>query len=105
MRVSPRFASLLFVGAIGTAFAWDATRPPPRQWTTRAAVGVIHVYQRTASRLMPAVGVTCRFSPTCSRYAAVVLERHGILRGTALTVVRLARCGPWTPSGTKDLPP
>jgi putative membrane protein insertion efficiency factor len=105
MRVPPRLASWLLVAAIGAAFAWDATRPPARQWTARAAVGAIRLYQRTASPLMPSVGVICRFTPTCSHYAAAVLERHGILRGTALTVGRLARCGPWTKSGTHDPPP
>jgi putative membrane protein insertion efficiency factor len=86
----------------GALFAWDASAPPSRQWTTRAAIGAIHVYQRTASSKLPALGIRCRFTPTCSRYSAAVLERHGIVRGTALTVVRLVRCGPWTAAGTAD---
>jgi uncharacterized protein len=105
MRVPPRLVPWLVAGAIGAVFAWDASRPPARQWSTRALVGTIRVYQRTVSPRMPVVGVRCRFTPTCSRYSVAVLERHGILRGTALTAVRLARCGPWTAAGTEDPPP
>ncbi len=105
MRLPPRLLALAFASIVAAAFAWDASRPPPAQWTARAAIAAIHVYQRTASPLMPSVGVSCRFTPTCSRYAAAVLERHGILRGTRLTLWRLARCGPWTPAGTHDPPP
>jgi hypothetical protein len=105
MRVPPRLVPWLTAGVIGAVFAWDASRPPARQWSTRTLVATIRVYQRTASPLMPSVGVRCRFSPTCSRYSVAVLERHGVLRGTALTLVRIARCGPWTAEGTEDPPP
>ena len=104
MRVPPRFVPWVVAGVIGTSFAWDATRPPARQWSTRALVGTIRVYQRTASPLLPTVGVSCRFKPTCSRYSVAVLERHGILKGTAMTLGRLVRCGPWTAAGTEDPP-
>ena len=66
--------------------------------------GAIHLYQRTLSRLMPAVGIQCRFTPTCSRYADVVIARHGAIPGAWRTITRLARCGPWTEMGTVDEP-
>ncbi len=47
----------------------------------------------------------CRFTPTCSEYAAEALQRHGLLRGGAMALGRVLRCGPWTPRGTVDLPP
>jgi putative membrane protein insertion efficiency factor len=46
----------------------------------------------------------CRFTPTCSRYAEVVIARDGLLKGGAETARRLLRCGPWTPLGTVDEP-
>jgi putative membrane protein insertion efficiency factor len=104
MRFPARLLPWLLAGAIGALFAWDASRPPARQWTTRALVATIHVYQRTASPRLPALGIRCRFSPTCSHYAVAVLERHGILIGSARTLWRLARCGPWTAMGTSDPP-
>jgi uncharacterized protein len=42
--------------------------------------------------LSPMLGRSCRFFPTCSEYAMEALERHGALRGTWLTVRRVARC-------------
>jgi putative membrane protein insertion efficiency factor len=106
MRLFPRRAAApILLLVVVAAFAFDASRPPTAQVTTRLALAGIHVYQRTASPYLPAVGVRCRFTPTCSRYAEAVLRRYGILRGTMLSVVRVARCGPWTPAGTEDPPP
>jgi putative membrane protein insertion efficiency factor len=82
----------------------DLTRSPGRQLIARALVTGIHLYQRTLSRAMPALGVQCRFKPTCSTYAEAVITRRGSLTGGWLTVRRLARCGPWTPMGTVDEP-
>jgi uncharacterized protein len=82
----------------------DASRPPSMQLGARAALAAIHVYQETLSHWMPSAGIVCRFSPTCSRYSAAVIAKYGWPRGLARTVVRLARCGPWTPPGTVDPP-
>ena len=96
-------AILVFVLSLG-ACALDVRRPPAAQWSTRAALAVVHLYQRTASPLMPALRVRCRFTPTCSRYAEAVLRAHGFPAGAWLTARRLARCGPWTKDGTPDPP-
>ena len=37
----------------------------------------------------------CRFQPTCSEYAAVAVEHHGIFRGTLLALRRIAKCHPF----------
>jgi putative membrane protein insertion efficiency factor len=84
--------------------AFDGSRPPGRQWTARGLVAAIHLYQATGSRLMPRLGVHCRFTPTCSHYGEGALRKYGALQGTLLTLRRVARCGPWTPAGTYDPP-
>ena len=64
--------------------------------------GALRGYKRFIS---PALPPACRFHPTCSEYAALAVERHGIGRGTALAVRRLLRCHPWSAGGFDDVPP
>lgn len=52
----------------------------------------------------PWVGRNCRFQPTCSEYALIALERHGALRGSWLTVRRIARCRPGGGDGWDPVP-
>ena len=68
------------------------------------ALGGIHAYQRTVAPLLTIAGATCRFTPTCSRYAEIVITREGLLSGGWKTAKRIARCGPWTDAGTVDDP-
>jgi len=62
----------------------------------RLLVLPLRFYQRWIS---PALGQRCRFAPSCSRYAVEALQVHGVLRGSWLTLRRLARCHPWNPGG------
>jgi uncharacterized protein len=62
--------------------------------------GVVRLYQRvTDGRPSP-----CRFVPTCSNYALDALEQRGAIRGSALTLRRLARCHPWGGHGWDPVP-
>lgn len=54
--------------------------------------------------LSPWLGSSCRFEPTCSRYALDALERHGAATGSYLTLRRLARCHPWCDGGHDPVP-
>jgi uncharacterized protein len=67
-------------------------------------VGGIHAYQRTTAPVAARVGLRCRFAPTCSRYAESTIARDGLIRGGWKSIKRIARCGPWTPQGTRDDP-
>jgi uncharacterized protein len=64
-------------------------------------LGLIRLYQLTLS---PWLGTQCRYEPTCSRYAAEALERHGVVRGVWLAAKRLGRCHPWGRSGYDPVP-
>lgn len=50
-------------------------------------------------------GARCRYTPTCSAYAAEALARHGALAGSALALRRLCRCHPWGGCGPDPVPP
>jgi putative membrane protein insertion efficiency factor len=67
---------------------------------TRGAVRLLELYKRRLSPLLPP---SCRCTPTCSEYARLALIRHGLGRGSALTLLRLLRCQPFHPGGV-DLP-
>ena len=64
----------------------------------------IHVYQRVLSPAADRIGMRCRFTPSCSRYAETVIARDGVMRGGWLALKRIARCNPLTPAGTRDEP-
>lgn len=46
----------------------------------------------------------CRFTPSCSEYAHEAIARHGVARGVALALARLARCHPLGASGCDPVP-
>jgi putative membrane protein insertion efficiency factor len=103
-RSRPRRRRWWVAGLLAALLAADLARPPADQASAAALLAAIHLYQATLSPLMPRLGVGCRFTPTCSRYAEGAVRRDGALVGTARAVWRIARCGPWTPAGTHDPP-
>jgi len=78
---------------------------PPFSWGRRITiapfVGLIWLYKITLS---PALGGQCRYWPTCSTYALHAYSQHGSLRGTWLTLRRLARCHPLAKGGYDPVP-
>ncbi len=61
---------------------------------------LISLYQRFLS---PLLGPACRYTPTCSHYAAEAIELHGA-RGVVLAVWRLLRCHPFSRGGFDPVP-
>lgn len=62
-------------------------------------LGVL-LYRATLGRFL---GGHCRFQPTCSQYAIDAVTKHGPIKGSWLTIKRLARCHPlggkgWDPA-------
>jgi putative membrane protein insertion efficiency factor len=68
---------------------------------SRILIAPIRLYQRFLSPLLPP---SCRFTPTCSHYAAEALARHGPVKGGWLALRRIGRCHPWGPTGYDPVP-
>lgn len=69
-------------------------------WPRQFLVGLIQVYKKDISPLLPR---TCRFHPSCSTYAMEALDRYGVLKGTALALRRILKCNPLHPGGFDPL--
>ncbi|MGH8672032.1 MAG: membrane protein insertion efficiency factor YidD [Burkholderiales bacterium] len=67
----------------------------------KVIVALIRAYQYILS---PWLGAQCRFYPTCSEYAGVVIGRYGAWRGGWLAVRRLSKCHPWHSGGADPVP-
>ena len=74
---------------------------PVGLWPRRAVMSLISIYQQTVG---PALPKSCRYEPSCSRYAYTAVERYGAVRGAWLAVKRLLRCQPWGGSGYDPVP-
>jgi uncharacterized protein len=80
---------------------------PGRGLTACAATGLIRLYQKTVSPVLPVIlgpSCGCRFYPTCSHYAAEAVEAHGALRGGWLAARRMIKCTPLHPGGHDPVP-
>lgn len=75
-----------------------------RRWRTAPARTVIFLIELYRNMVSPLRLPSCRFTPTCSQYAVEALREYGLIRGSWLTVVRLAKCAPWHPGGWDPIP-
>ncbi|MFZ1720344.1 MAG: membrane protein insertion efficiency factor YidD [Candidatus Moraniibacteriota bacterium] len=69
----------------------------------------IRLYQKTLSTDHGLLGKIfgerwCRFYPSCSEYSYQAIDHFGILRGSWLSLRRIARCHPWNNGGIDHIP-
>ncbi len=91
---------------VRTVFGLFSRRVPPGPAAggvlARTATLAIREYQRVISSRTPAL---CRFTPTCSQYGLLAIQRFGLRAGLGMIRDRLRRCAPSVPVGTPDPPP
>jgi len=74
---------------------------PPLSYAQRILLAAIRGYQLFFS---PLFAGSCRFVPSCSAYAVEAVREHGVLRGSLLSLKRLARCRPLAKHGFDPVP-
>ncbi|MCX7116743.1 MAG: membrane protein insertion efficiency factor YidD [Legionellales bacterium] len=62
----------------------------------------IRSYQYVIS---PFIRSCCRFYPSCSQYAILAIETHGIIKGLWMATRRLLRCHPFSEGGFDPVSP
>jgi putative membrane protein insertion efficiency factor len=62
---------------------------------------LIRLYQHTFSTFF---GPCCRFTPSCSSYALLSIQRFGVIEGVLLIFKRLTKCHPFHLGGYDPVP-
>ncbi len=65
----------------------------------RTVIGIVLLYKAFAPEKVRA---RCRFTPTCSTYMILAINKYGLIRGVIKGIRRLLRCKP--PNGGVDYP-
>lgn len=54
---------------------------------------LLNIYKTTLSPILKYMfGGGCRYSPTCSEYTVLMIEKYGIIKGSVLGFKRIASC-------------
>jgi uncharacterized protein len=72
-----------------------------KTWLAYPFILLVKFYQKVISPLTPA---TCRYTPTCSQYTLIALQKHGFFKGGWLGIKRIASCHPWGGKGHDPVP-
>jgi len=64
---------------------------------SRVLIGAVRLYQLFISPMLPAN--SCWFYPSCSHYAIEALREYGVVKGTWMSVRRIAKCHPFHAGG------
>ena len=82
--------------------------PSPFRWPALLADFLIRIYQKPLSpdhswlrHLFP--GGYCKYTPTCSMYTRLSIQKNGLIIGGLKGAWRILRCNPWSKGGL-DLP-
>ena len=76
---------------------------PKLSITQRMAIAMVRAYQ---CALSPVFGgrAACRFTPTCSEYTRIAIEKYGVFRGAWMGLCRICRCRPGGGFGYDPVP-
>lgn len=67
----------------------------------RFLIFLIRLYKKYIS---PLKGRTCIYTPSCSSYAILAIQKYGALKGSYLALKRILRCHPFHKGGYDPVP-
>ncbi len=64
---------------------------------------LVKLYKKSISPMFKAMGVECKYYPTCSEYTVQAIERYGCIKGIYLGIKRILKCNPFSKGGYDPL--
>lgn len=64
---------------------------------------LLKIYKKFISPMFKALGVECKYYPTCSEYMKQAIEKYGAGKGFYLGLKRVMRCNPFSKGGYDPL--
>ena len=64
---------------------------------------ILKLYKNFISPIIKAMGVECKYYPTCSEYAKLAIEKYGCVKGIYLSIKRVIKCNPFSKGGYDPL--
>ena len=69
----------------------------------RIFIFLLNFYKKYISPFFYALGVRCKYYPTCSEYMKQAIEKYGVIKGIYLGIKRLLKCNPFSKGGYDPL--
>jgi putative membrane protein insertion efficiency factor len=71
-------------------------------WLLPRNIGVL-LLRGYRSAISPLYGDVCRYYPSCSHYTLHAVQEYGLVRGSVMGALRIARCHPWARGGVDEV--
>lgn len=69
----------------------------------RLIIYLIKLYKKFISPMFKAMGIECKYYPTCSEYTKLAIEKYGCIKGIFLGIKRIIKCNPLSKGGYDPL--
>ena len=64
---------------------------------------ILEPYRKLIIKNLFHIDVSCKYSPTCSKYFYQAVQKYGVIRGVFLGTKRILRCNPMSFGGQDPL--
>ena len=64
---------------------------------------LLKIYKKFISPIFKAIGIECKYYPTCSEYMKQAIIKYGSIKGVYLGIKRFIKCNPFSKGGYDPL--